>query len=229
MGLITVPSEFCKLQYKKGTAWKTIPGITSYRESGGEPPERDDVAFEGASKRVGHPRVPSIECPAFFQPVHQAWQDMYKYARDKTVVYFRLRTPEEVIVNASTITFAIATDGAVTIAGTGTIDFAQAHFGPGLSFKFVTATGVPSSKYWHIEEIDTEASPVTVTVSPAPTTAITAATASIVLARVSRGGLSGFPASVRLASLMDLSAEASAQTTLTLSPRGFLPAWEAVE
>ena len=224
MGLITVPSEFCELDYRKGTVWKRIPGITSYRESGGEPPERDDVAFEGASKRVGHPRIPSIECPAFFQPVHQAWQDMYEYARDKKVVYFRLRTPEEVIESVSATTFAIAIDGEVT--PNPSFDFTPAHFGPGLSFKYATEVGLPLSKFWHIETISPTGA---VTVSPAPmTTPISAATASIVLASVSRGA-SGFPASVRLASLMDLSAEASAQTTLTLSPRGFLPAWEAVE
>ena len=228
MGLITVPSELCILEYLKGTDWKTIPGISSYRESGGEPPERDDVAFEGASKRTGHPRVPSVECPAFFQPLQQAWQDMYQYAIDRTVVNFRLRTPEENVYPGTSLQAAIADTGVVTISGSGTApDLTEAHFGPGLSFKFDAAQ--LGTKYWHIESISASG---VATVSPAPASSIAAADldsdGGIVLAGTRRGA-NGFPASVRIAGLMDLSAEASAQTTLSLSPRGALPAWVADE
>ena len=68
-GLTAHGSEFAKFEYSSDNqVWNEIPGISGYTESGGEAPERDVVAFSGVAKRSGHPRVPSIELQAVYQP-----------------------------------------------------------------------------------------------------------------------------------------------------------------
>lgn len=65
------------------------------RIGGGEAPERDVVAFGGAAKRSGHPRVPSLELSAVYAPAHAAWKALRKASLERTVLKFQLTTPEE--------------------------------------------------------------------------------------------------------------------------------------
>ena len=230
MGLVTVGSELAKLEYQKGGVWYRVPGVNSYRETGGEPPERDDAAFEGVSKRTGHARVPGIEMPAFYQPLHAAWQDLYQAALKKINYRFRLTTLQEQIFKADPDSrVAIAADGAVTFTVGELPDLTDRVYGPGLSILLKAAAppdpAADSSLWWHLDTVDNETATAGkgAVVRPVPSAAIAAVEyAGIYLAGAWRGS-AGFLAAVRLAGLMELSAEASAQTTLTISPRAPLP------
>ncbi len=71
-----------------------------------------------------------------------------------------------------------------------------------------------------------EADPPVVSVKPAPASAVSAASNySIALPSLQRGP---FKAAVRLAGNASLEAEGDLTATLTLAPRGHLPAWEIV-
>ena len=220
-GLTAHGSEFAKFEYSSDNqVWNEIPGISGYTESGGEAPERDVVAFSGVAKRSGHPRVPSIELQAVYQPAHAAWRAMRKASIEGGVLQFRMTTKEESLfaIDKTGHTVAIAATGVVTLAGAVKPDFTEAQYGVGQVIK------VGGDNYV-IDSISDDASPE-VKVKPAPDTAVGAATDyKIVLPSLQRGP---FGATVRLADNVSLESEGDMTTTLTLAPRGRLPEWKIV-
>ena len=221
MGLTVHGSELVKLEYSsdKGGAWNEIPGVSGYSESGGEAPERDVVAFSGVTKRTGHPRVPSIEVNAVYAPAHPAWKAVRKASIDRSLLQFRLITPEEDLfsINKSGHTVAIAKTGVVDFAGTQQPVVSEGLITPGQVIK------VGGEKYI-IDSINDVGKLV---VKPAPTEAVSAATDySIVLPKLRRGP---FEATVRLAGNVSLETEGDLTTTLMLAPRSPLPEWAIVD
>ncbi len=220
-GLTVHGSEFTKFEYSKdGTAWIEIPGVSGYSESGGEAPERDIVAFSGIAKRSGHPRVPSIELQAVYQPAHAAWKEIRNASIAGTVLQFRVTTKEDEILPAASSgdnKAGIAqTTGVVTFAGTNP-DLGQAQYGVGQALKI-------GGKNYVIDSIS-DADPAAVKVKPAPGVNVEAGYYSIALPALRRGP---FPATVRIAGNVSLESEGDMTTTLALAPRGQLPEWTIV-
>lgn len=220
-GVTAHGSEFAKFEYSSDNqVWNEIPGISGYTESGGEAPERDVVAFSGVAKRSGHPRVPSIELQAVYQPAHAAWKAMREASVGGKVLQFRMTTQEESLfaIDKAAHTVALATTGVVTLAGAVKPDFTEAQYGVGQVIK------VGGDNYV-IDSISDDATPE-VKVKPAPKTAVAAATDyEIVLPSLRRGP---FGATVRIADNVSLESEGDMTTTLTLAPRGRLPEWKIV-
>ena len=220
-GLTAHGSEFARFEYSSDNqVWNEIPGISGYTESGGEAPERDVVAFSGVAKRSGHPRVPSIELQAVYQPAHAAWKAMREASIDGEVLKFRMTTKEETFfaIDKTGHTVAIAATGVVTLAGAVKPDFTEAQYGVGQVIK------VGGSSYV-IDSISGDTPPV-VKVKPAPDSAAAAAMDyKVVLPSLQRGP---FGATVRLADNVSLESEGDMTTTLTLAPRGRLPEWKIV-
>ena len=217
-GITAHGSEFAKLEYSadSGATWNKVPGINGYTESGGEAPERDVVTFDGAAKRSGHPRVPSIEVSAVYTPAHAAWKALRKASIDGTLLDFRFITKEvpQFTAIGSTNTVAIAATGVVTFAGTVKPDFQSGKIGLGQVIEVGSGTYV-------IDSIS-DATPPLVKVKPA--TAVTAASGyKIVLPSMRRGP---FSSTVRLAGNVSLESEGDMSTTLTLAPIAQLPEWE---
>ena len=218
-GLTVHGSEFAKFEYSQdNTEWSEIPGINGYTESGGEAPERDIVAFSGVAKRSGHPRAPSIELQAVYQPAHAAWKALRKASIQGKVLHFRMITNKETLfeIDKAGHTVAIAIDGTATFAGAVKPDFSEAQYGVGQ----VIEVGGGS----HV--IDSISDVGAVKVKPAPKTAVTAVTDyKVALPSLQRGS---FAATVRIAGNVSLESEGDLTTTLTLAPRGQLPEWEIV-
>ena len=219
-GLTVHGSEFVKVEHESAGSWIEIPGISSYTESGGEAPERDIVAFSGVAKRSGHPRVPSIEMNAVYQPAHSAWRALRVASQAGTILRFRATTKEKkpFSLDKTGETVAIAATGVVTFAGSEKPDFTSGQFGVGMVIE------VGGEKYT-IDSISSAATPV-VKVAPAPDPAVGAARDySIKLPSMRRGP---FSATVRIVGNVSLESEGDMTTTLTLAPTAQLPEWSIV-
>ncbi len=220
-GVTVHGSEFVKVEYSPiGGDWKELPGINGYSETGGEAPERDIVAFSGVAKRSGHPRVPSVEMNAVYQPAHSAWRAIREAADKGTLLRFRVTTKEEerFAINDSAETVAIADTGVLTFAGDGKPNFKSSEYGVGMILKL-------GGENYVIDSVSDADTPV-VTVTPAPASDVTAATDyKITVPSLRRGP---FSATVRIVGNVSLESEGDMTTTLTLAPRGQLPEWSIV-
>ncbi|MYH25521.1 MAG: hypothetical protein F4156_09860 [Holophagales bacterium] len=218
-GLTLITAENATLEYSKdGTRFVKLPFEGDISASGGEAPENDVVTFSRIGKVVGHPRVPSLSVaiPSYV-PNLVAWTDILDALTKRTPLTWRLTTAEAEFFTASGAgnTVAIATTGAVTFAGTKP-DFMSDEFAEGMAIRVGTA------KY----TIDAISDAGAVTVRPAPTTTVPAATEYRIINPSLR--LGPFTASVRSAGNFELAAEGNLSTTLELTPRAQLPAWVIV-
>lgn len=118
-----VSSEYMQLQYKDGTTWNTIHGITDYALSGGGAPTRDVTpANGGVGKRRGRPRVPDITFQSYLIPNDRHWRKMRDAYVDGSLLQFRIRTDGERTFLADTT----GNDGATfKCDATGVVTFEQ--------------------------------------------------------------------------------------------------------
>ena len=218
-GLTLITSENAKLEYSKdGVTFLSLPFEGDISASGGEAPENDVVTFSRIGKVVGHPRVPSLSVtiPSYV-PNLAAWADIRDALLKRTPLTWRLTTAESELYKASGAgnTVAIADTGVVTFAGVKP-DFTTETYAEGM----VIAVG--NGKH----TIDEIAEDGAIMVKPVPEAAIAAAEDYRVVNPSLR--LGPFIASVRSAGNFELAAESNLTTTLELTPRAQLPAWEIV-
>jgi len=136
MGIAVFPSEETQLQYQKGSEWLTIPGVSSYRETGGDAPTREVVGFEATATLTGRRRVPTVECDvASYSPHTTAWRDIRKASDDQSFLRFRLRmSPATIFSKITGVQFTTSGVGEVTVTGAGRPDLNSDDYAPGLIF-----------------------------------------------------------------------------------------------
>lgn len=219
MGLQVTDTNNFKVEVQIGTStvWETISGSASVTESGGAAPTTDIVAFEGIARIGGRRRIPeiTIEVPAFM-PALDVHRKVERAAVESTGVRLRY-TSEEVVqyAGADGVEAAIATDGVVTVTGTGAPSLLSDDFGPGTAFRIGSATYVIAS----INDSGVA------TVAPAPTTAVAKTTYTLVIPSVRRGPIVG---KFSEAGNISAATESGLASTLTFQPRSQLPAWTVV-
>ena len=167
-----------------GTDYWEVPGVGTISKSGGEGSQTQVLAINGVGSIAESPGVPtwSISLEAY-APMSEAIKVVEDAADAQSVVYYRLSTADEVELLAvkSGNTCAIATTGVCTFAPSNSVDFTAAHIGRlGLRIK---VTG--NNTVFVISGL-TDAGAVTVT--PAPTTAVAAATYSLVIPKTRESG-----------------------------------------
>lgn len=227
-GLVPVPSEAAALWYRdpavSGSALAIVPGVGSFRETGGDAPTRDVVGFEGTSTLTGRSRVPTVECDvSAYLPHLKAWRDIRQAALDQRALEFRLTTPLDTIFTGdSDDTLAITmTTGAFVIAevgGDGAPDLLAPQYAPGLCF--VTAADV----LYVIESIATK---LTGTVLAADGSAPSADVAAAPGWKIIRPTLIRGPFAAKVANTdrSQLASESNLLSALRLQPLANLPQW----
>lgn len=228
MGLVAHGSELAKVEYSidNGVSWRILPGCSSYSETGGEAPERDVIAFEGATKLTGTPRVPSVDISAVIAPLHPSWRQMRAFMLDKSSALFRLvtksRTAWAALAGAGN-TAAVAIAGAVTFAkaqGGKVPNLVDARYGPGQvltigakTFVIDTISGSPPAMV-----VQAYAAGV---VAPVAAATVAAVGYTISVPALKRE----FEALVRLTSRGSLESESQLTSPLNLAPLAELPDW----
>ena len=220
--IAAISSEQATLEYSTdgGTTWNDIPGVAGYEESGGEKPTRDVIPFAGGvAKRVGRPRVPGIESSLIATPSHAAYTTLRTAFYDKTILSFRLTTQELSLFSGGG-TVAITTAGLVTFTAGASGELPGVDnntLGPGAVIKLSTGDN------YVIEFIDPTTNAVTV--APAPTSAESGETYSLVVPAQRRGP---FQAEVVNIETYSLAVEAELTVNFMIQPLSSLPAWEIV-
>ena len=219
-GLNVHPSEETQLDYRKaGGDWRNIPGVAAYRETGGEAPTREVVAFESTTTLTGRKRVPTIECEiSAYSPHHTSYKDLRASSIDQTLLQFRLRTLPVTIFPLTTgvqIAIAAAT-GLVTLSGpeASRPDFKDDEFAPGLVI-------VNAGKLYVIDKIDFTTGAVTI--NPLPDSDVSAADFSVIRPALTRGP---FAAKVAMTDRGQMSSESNLTTSIRLQPTAELPDWD---
>ena len=167
-----------------GTTYWEVPGVGTISKSGGEGSQTQVLAINGVGSIAESPGVPtwaiSLES---YAPQSKAVKIVEDAADAQSVIYYRLSTAAEVELRAVNTgeTCAIATSGVCTFTPTNHVDFTAAHLGRlGLRIKI---TG--NNSVFIISGL-TAAGQVTVT--DAPSTAVAAATYSVVIPRTRESG-----------------------------------------
>ena len=164
-----IEDSVCEISTDLGSTWLKIPGVESYEESGGEAVARAGVNAEGAWARVGLPGLPQIALPTQYAPLHPVWEDIHEAFYEGTVVRLRETLAGETLFEAETAlspvnTVAITTNGVASFAGERP-DFEYGPFEAGMYL-------IVGSDVYKIATIDP--SGVTATVTPEPSTAVSA-------------------------------------------------------
>ena len=220
-GLVPFPSENAKLEYQEGADWIRVPGVGSYRETGGEAPTRDVVGFEATSTLTGRRRVPTIECDvASYLPHHAAWKKIRAQSDAQKSLTWRLVIPEDTVFTGDgTATAAIAAaTGIVTFAAAGGSlpTFTNPEYAPGLGL-------VVAGTLYVIDDVD--ATTGVFTVRKPPNDVAASAAWSIIRPALRRGP---FAAKVANTDRSQLGSESNLLSVLRLQPAAELPEWEAL-
>ena len=146
-GILVFPSEACRLQIldstipgADGNGWVDLPGVSSYRETGGEAPSREVVAFEAAASITGRRRPPTIECDvAAYNPHLPVWRKARDIADNATLASFRFRSKAAILIKPpSEAKISITTAGVITITGEGAPDLSEPEYAPGVVIRVGT-------------------------------------------------------------------------------------------
>ena len=167
-----------------GSTYWEVPGVGTLSKSGGEGSQTQVLAINGVGSIAETPGVPTwtVSMEAY-APMAKAVQIIEGSADTQDVIYYRISTADEVELKEvkSGDTVAIATSGVCTFAPSNSVDFSAAHLGRlGLRIKVTGNTAV-----FVISGL-TDAGQVTVT--DAPTTAVAAATYSVVIPKTRESG-----------------------------------------
>ena len=216
-GLTIINGLNTVFEFLKGTIWTEIPFTGDVAASGGEAPSSEVVTFRRVGSVVGHERVPSltVQVPSYI-PHHSTWRALSVAKKASTLVQFRLRTREEEIADSDAETAAITTTGAVTLNPLVTaghvVDWRGEGYGIGLGMKIGN----------NILTVDTISEAGMLTVDPAPSAAIAAASYKVVRPSLRLGP---FLCRITTLSSFNLPTEGQLGTTLGLQPVVQLPDW----
>ena len=168
--------------------WWEVPGVSNVSKSGGEGSQTQITAINGVAAISEPPGVPSYAVTlASYAPQAEALKIVEAAAKSQNVVYYRFTTGanREILAataSATTGAFraaAIATTGVVTFtAGTGTGAVIPNFLTDPQYSKLGLKITVSSTDYF-VSKISGTSAATAVTVTPAPGTAVAAATYSI--------------------------------------------------
>ena len=173
------------IDYKRGTAdWKTVPGWGDISITSPAPSVLPSATTKTVARSLGRAEPPSLSVSiARLHLSDKFVADMKALRASGANVQFRFYNDEEDEIipdSGSGNTIAIATDGAVTVAGTGHPNLKDhPEAGPGSAIKTGTS---PNVKYTIIDELSPTGVLVGTTFRNNPSPAIAAGTYSIVLA-----------------------------------------------
>lgn len=224
-GLSVFPSEETVLQYLDTTptpdVWRTIPGIASYRETGGDAPTREVVAFEATVTLTGRKRIPTIECDVMaYNPQVTSWRHMRTASENQESRQFRIQTKENTIHSFPATTQIAVAGSVVTFTMDDSLDLLDDQFAPGLVIREGTTLYI-------IDRIltKTTAEIITATGEPVSDAAAAAITGESAIIRPSllRGP---FAAKVSTTDRAQMGSESNLTMTLRLQPFAELPEWK---
>ena len=198
-----------------GSTWYVLTGVSGITSSGGDPTVNTVSDFHGTSQEVGAPEPPTVEITfSRFAPTTKIYRLLMDARDDQDNIQFRWSLPEKLIhKTATTARAAIATNGTVTLSGSGSGSaeslFTEKRFAPGIALKI-------GSNY-HL--VNTIAADGALTIDPAPSGAVAAAAYDVYLPPIKQPEFSG-----RIGSFgnVSLESEAALSTTMTLIPSDLL-------
>ena len=232
MGLITRSADGSIVRYGLSNAdLHVIPNLSAGNVTGGEAPNREDVAFSGVAQKTGRLRPQAVEGQGFAIPDHPSWDDLQTHAEAQTVLWFQFELPGEDNVWAAeddSVTVGFDAMGKFLLVG-GDAAHAQPNndaFGPGHSFALKDA--VDGQSIWPIDRI--VASGADAGFYRRKKTAVAAVAQDtapggykIILPKLTRT----FRARVANVAAEQAEADGSVTTPLNLAPVGRLPKWVA--
>ena len=231
-GLVPIPSEEASLDYKDASnptvadrvaEWTNVPGVGSFRETGGDAPTRDVVAFEGTATLTGRSRVPTVECDvSAYLPYLKPWRDIRTAALAQRALEFRLQTPKDTIFTGDGTTTAAIAAGVLTLAGGNPPDLLSPQYAPGVCVE-------AGSELFVIESIVTKltANVLAVAADGTFSSAATSALSSTTDWSLTRPVLIRGPFAAKVANTdrSQLASESNLLSALRLQPLANLPQW----
>lgn len=228
MGLITRSADGSIVRYGlSNDALHVIPNLSAGNVTGGEAPNREDVAFSGVAQKTGRLRPQQVEGQGFSIPDHPSWDDLQTHAEAQTVLWFQFELPGEdnVWVNSdASATVGFDAMGKFLLSADGTPPLPNNDaFGPGQSFSLTDA--VDGKTLWPIDRV----------VASGADAGFYRRTKSAVAAEAQTGGYKiilpkltrTFRARVANVAAEQAEADGSVTTPLNLAPVGRLPKWVA--
>ena len=122
-----------------GSTWKEVGGANGWSESGGEAQQNEVQSFAGPVSTTGQLGVPSLTVPiSIFNPNGPGVSDLDAAAAAGTKVHMRLTVDETAIFTTTTGTVAVATDGSITLGGSGGADLGDVNYRVGQAIKYTS-------------------------------------------------------------------------------------------